>query len=338
MAPSRFGFGAVPVGLVCRGAVDARGLRCPAVTDERVSGVGTPAGRGGSERRPDVFLSYNRRDQTVVARLAEALRRRGVEPWLDLWCATPGGRWQDELAAGLAASAACAVFVGPSDLGDWEHQELQVALNRAAKEPAFRLFLVLLPGVPEPFDATVLSPFLSTRTWVDLRRGSESEPALTPLLNAVRGRPLGPQALVEADHGAAPYRGLRAFEEAHAELFFGRTADTQRLVEKLKASRCLTVLGASGSGKSSLVRAGLIPALRHAAISGSDRWAVRVLRPGTHPLETLAAHVLGLDGRGAMRDTLGALSSDAHTLHLALVLAFAERPPEQRVVWVIDQG
>src|SRR4051794_7624170 len=315
MAPSRFGFGAVPVGLVCRGAVDARGLRCPAVTDERVSGVGTPAGRGGSERRPDVFLSYNRRDQTVVARLAEALRRRGVEPWLDLWCATPGGRWQEEMAAGLAASAACAVFVGSSDLGDWEHQELQVALNRAAKEPAFRLFLVLLPGVPEPFDPSALSPFLSTRTWVDLRHGVETEAMLAPLLHAVRGRPLGPPASVGADGADAPYRGLRAFEEEHADLFFGRTGDAQRLVEKLKTSRCLAVLGASGSGKSSLVRAGLIPALRHGAIAGSDCWTVRVFRPGAHPLEALAAHVLRMDGLGSMRETLTGLASDPHTLH-----------------------
>src|SRR4051812_11290190 len=98
---------------------------------------------GASRRRVDVFLSYNRRDRLAVTRIAEALRRRGVEPWFDLWCATPGGRWQEELSAGLAASAACAVFVGPSDLGDWENQELQVALNRAAKESAFRLFLVL---------------------------------------------------------------------------------------------------------------------------------------------------------------------------------------------------
>src|SRR3712207_9411827 len=68
----------------------------------------------------------------------------------------------------------------------------------------------------------------------------------------------------------SPYRGLRVFEEQHTAWFFGRTADTQRLVEKLKASRFLAVLGASGSGKSSLVRAGLVPALRHGALPRSE--------------------------------------------------------------------
>src|SRR4051794_34795622 len=95
--------------------------------------------------------------------------------------------------------------------------------------------------------------------------------------SAIRGRPLGPQPPGEADHGAAPYRGLRAFEEAHAELFLvaQRTQTRSGSWKKLKASRCLAVLGASGSGKSSLVRAGLIPALRHAALAGSDSWTVR---------------------------------------------------------------
>jgi hypothetical protein len=54
---------------------------------------------------------------------------------------TPGGRWQEELAGGLASSSACAVFIGPDDLGDWEREELGVAQNRAAGDRDFRLFL-----------------------------------------------------------------------------------------------------------------------------------------------------------------------------------------------------
>ena len=115
----------------------------------------------------DVFLSHNSREKTAVERLAHQLKRAGLEPWLDKWHLTPGGRWQEELAAGLRDSASCAVFIGTHDAGDWEREEIGLALDRAAKTRSFRVFLVLLPGVSEPFDPNALSPFLSTRTWVD---------------------------------------------------------------------------------------------------------------------------------------------------------------------------
>ena len=70
------------------------------------------------------------------------------------------------------------------------------------------------------------------------------------------------------------------FDEEHAEFFFGRERDVQRLVEKLKATRFLAVLGASGSGKSSLVRAGLIPALRAGALPQSEVWTICVFQTG----------------------------------------------------------
>ena len=139
--------------------------------------------------RFDVFLSHNSRDKPAVERLAVKLQTAGLEPWLDKWCLTPGGRWQEELVAGLRACSDCAVLVGPNGLGDWVHEELGVALDRAAKDRGFRLFLVLLPGLPEPFDATTLPPFLSTRTWVDLRPGIEDSRAFQHLVNAIKGIP-----------------------------------------------------------------------------------------------------------------------------------------------------
>ena len=206
--------------------------------------------------RFDVFLSHNSRDKPVVERVGEKLRRGGIEPWLDKWHLTPGGQWQDELAGALRACSACAIFVGPHGLGDWVREEMAVALDRAAKDRGFRLFLVLLPGLPEPFDATSLPPFLSTRTWVDLRQGIEDARGIQSLISAVKGVPLGPETVIQRDGDVCPYRGLSTFSEEHSDLFFGRDADIQRLVEKLKTSRFLTVLGPSGSGKSSLVRAG----------------------------------------------------------------------------------
>jgi hypothetical protein len=67
--------------------------------------------------------------------------------------------------AGVVCAAACAFFVGPYILGDWAREELRVALDCAAKDRAFRLFLVFLPGMPELFDTSTPPPFLSMRTW-----------------------------------------------------------------------------------------------------------------------------------------------------------------------------
>ncbi len=286
-----------------------------------------------SGTRFDVFLSHNGSDKPAVERIAERLKGEGIEPWLDAWCLPPGAEWQDGIVNGLKVSAACAVFIGPQGLGDWERQEIGVAQERATSDPRYRLIPVLLPGLPVPFDESVLPPFLSLRTWVDLRSGIDDPEAFRRLVQALR------PAAATADSGAAgtcPYRGLETFDEEHAGLFFGRDAEIQRLVERLKATSFLAVLGPSGSGKSSLVRAGLIPALRDGAIPGSEAWTVRVLKPGPHPLTTLAAHLLRLHPGEAMHSTVDRLVEDPRTLHLAVALARVDRP-EERVLWVVDQ-
>jgi hypothetical protein len=130
---------------------------------------------------------------------------------------------------------------------------------------------------------------------------------------------------------------LSTFGEEHADFFFGRDADIQRLIEKLKTSRLLAVLGSSGSGKSSLVRAGLIPALRRGALPASETWTIKTLVPGAQPLAALAAQVLQLHAQGAMTTTLDEIRADPRALHLATIMALTERPSSDRVMWVIDQ-
>jgi WD40 repeat protein/transcriptional regulator with XRE-family HTH domain len=97
-------------------------------------------------------------------------------------------------------------------------------------------------------------------------------------------------------HLQNPYKGLRAFRETDAPDFFGRETLTARLVERLGEStdlaRFLAVVGPSGSGKSSVVRAGLVPALRRAALPTSNGWTVIEVVPGAHPLEELEAAML----------------------------------------------
>lgn len=155
---------------------------------------------------------------------------------------------------------------------------MALAVDRAAKERGFRVFPVLLPGVREPFEPNRLPHFLRARTWVDFRRGYEDSRALQDFIHAVRGIPFGPDTMLVDSDDICPYRGLQVFDAEHAEFYFGRDAEIQRLLEKLKTDRFLAVVGPSGSGKSSLVRAGLLPALLRGALPGSARWHSAVLR------------------------------------------------------------
>ncbi len=93
-----------------------------------------------------------------------------------------------------------------------------------------------------------------------------------------------------------PYKGLRAYQEADASEFFGREALTQQLIARFAEqgdwARFLAVVGPSGSGKSSVVRAGLVPALRRGVLPDSARWFLADMLPGTHPMEELEAALL----------------------------------------------
>jgi WD40 repeat protein len=283
----------------------------------------------------DVFLSHHSADDTVVERIAGRLRAEGIKPWLDMWCLTPGGNWQQEIAEGLRASAACAVFVGSYGLGNWVRQELAVAQDRAARDHGFVLFMVLLPGAAKPDDPSL--DFLLTRTWVDLRAGVDDPDGLQDLVHAITGIARRSAAVITARDEVCPYRGLEVFEEEHAEFFFGRDDDTRRLIEKLKNSRFLAVLGPSGCGKSSLTRAGVIPALKQGALPGSEGWTVRLVTPGGRPLSRLATQLVSLLPQQSRLDVLDRLRDDEQTLDLAILLALADRPDNQQMVLVVDQ-
>src|SRR2546423_9703919 len=86
-----------------------------------------------------------------------------------------------------------------------------------------------------------------------------------------------------------PFPGLRSFEPEQADLFFGRDEQVEDLLERLQQHRFLAVVGSSGSGKSSLVRAGLIPALERGYIDPAiTHWRIALLRPGRNPTVELS--------------------------------------------------
>lgn len=101
--------------------------------------------------------------------------------------------------------------------------------------------------------------------------------------------PQGTAASYWSQH--SPFRGLRAFEPKDWWLFFGRDSETSELCERLNRASVVAVLGNSGSGKSSLVRAGLIPALRrmrYRPVEPAVPWRVALFRPSNSPFDYLA--------------------------------------------------
>jgi energy-coupling factor transporter ATP-binding protein EcfA2 len=152
----------------------------------------------------------------------------------------------------------------------------------------FSLVPVILPEnkTDPPFD------FLRVLTWVDfshVTRVLDAPDVLEQLLGAIHGQPTSGEIARDA---ICPYRGLDAFREEDSAFFFGRgSADDPesaigQLVRKVREHPFVMVVGRSGSGKSSLVFAGLLPALRRER----DRfWTVLSLRPGPEPLRALAA-------------------------------------------------
>nr|MDP9328650.1 winged helix-turn-helix domain-containing protein [Actinomycetota bacterium] len=94
-------------------------------------------------------------------------------------------------------------------------------------------------------------------------------------------------AIPAARADVCPYKGLARFERVDADFFFGRENSVTEGIARLVGGDFLGLVGASGSGKSSLLRAGILHALEGGAVPGSDRWTYAIFRPGRHPLESL---------------------------------------------------
>jgi len=130
-----------------------------------------------------------------------------------------------------------------------------------------------------------------------------------------------------------PYVGLRYFEETDASLFYGRDEHTTELLGKLARNRFVAVIGSSGSGKSSLVRAGLLPELRSGMIpQAGPRWTVVEFKPGNAPLLELAE---------ALRSSLDVVDARAlleeGPLGIANAVAAARLAGNTNVLVIADQ-
>jgi WD40 repeat protein/serine/threonine protein kinase len=175
-------------------------------------------------------------------------------------------------------------------------------------------------GVSREFD-----PIIGRMTH---RNPAERFPDMPSLLSALQGV-LNPQAIV-IDQSTTlsdipnPYKGLRTFQESDASNFFGRDSLIKQLIYRFEEphdyNRFLAVVGASGSGKSSVVKAGLIPLLRQGGLENSDKWFFVEMVPSAHPFEELAATLTSIATKQPdqlakrLRDNPQALSDVVETI------------------------
>ncbi len=136
--------------------------------------------------------------------------------------------------------------------------------------------------------------------------------------------------------GRCPYRGLAHFDEDSADLFFGRETIVRELIERVRGSRSVFITGPSGSGKSSIARAGVLSALKKDALPDSARWLYATLTPSRDPLEALAAAMTRLTKSPEVGDYLRAHRAEPDALHKCIEAALSDRP-DQRAVLLIDQ-
>jgi WD40 repeat protein/DNA-binding SARP family transcriptional activator len=120
-----------------------------------------------------------------------------------------------------------------------------------------------------------------------LRRSEQRLASTVVELRVLRER--GGARDVEPATIECPYKGLASYDRADSALFFGRERLVAEMVARLVGARLLAIVGPSGSGKSSALRAGLLPELTRGVLPGTEDWAQVLLRPGEHPLRTLEA-------------------------------------------------
>ncbi len=257
-----------------------------------------------------VFVSYAEADRAwVEGYLLDALKQAGV-------------RYHSEAAFAL----------GRPRLLEFERAVQQsqytlLVLSRAYLVDGFERFVNVLaqhygletatwPIIPLILHPVRLPPHLAILIALDATDPTHWQ-AVVERLCAELQRPVpGP-----APRPPCPYPGMVPFSETDSDRFFGRDAEVQELLERLHVHSFVTVIGPSGSGKSSLVFAGLVPALRKSALFGLGDWLVRTLRPGEEPLAALAA----------------ALGGDPADSARAVIEILATQPKARRLLLIVDQ-
>jgi energy-coupling factor transporter ATP-binding protein EcfA2 len=284
-----------------------------------------------------LFISHSSRDNDAADQLRRELRAQGFKSFFldfDPEAGIPvGADWEEEIYFQLkTADAVIFLSTEAARRSHWCFAEL--ALSRALGKPIFPLDL----------DGTTAHPLLGAVQWLKWDPGNGD--GLEPLRSELERRGIDVRYSFSWDRNRSPYPGLAAFEEERAAVFAGRDTEIREIRARLDrpladATAGLTlIIGPSGSGKSSLVRAGLIPRLK----GMRERWiVVPPVRPEEAPLEMVTRNVsrafqqLGHEREWrALRNDIEARSKGLLELGRDLIDASGGRA--DRVLVVVDQA
>ncbi len=282
-----------------------------------------------------IFISHSSRDVEQAARLLTCLHAHGfVETFLDFdkhAGLAPGSDWERTLYREIAGAEAVILILTKN----WFDSKWCFAEFTQARALGKAIFPLLETPAGEAFVSRDIQHLDLVK---DQKGGLERLAAeLTEVVVNARGG-------FDWDQTRPPYPGLLAFDEADAAIYFGRDDDIRRLIERLNArraqggARMVAVLGASGSGKSSLLRAGVLPRLKR----DKRNWIVLPpFRPQLYPLDELAQAVAVALGPGAdwrhWREAFAAQDLTRTLSGLARDLRAAHAANEAQILITVDQ-
>jgi len=278
-----------------------------------------------------IFVSHSSLDQAAAREIMDWLRSLGFDnAFLDIDERNgirPGDKWEARLYEELAACSAVVLVVTPAWLASkWCFAEFVQA--RATGKAIF----------PIIFTADGGQTFAGDLQRVDF--STDPEGGKRSLAQRLKDLALDVQSGFDWDPRRAPYPGLPAFEREDAAVYFGRDPEVRELIDRLRARRAmggahmLAVLGASGSGKSSLLRAGVLPRLQKFE---PGFVVVPPLRPGSDPCTELAkAMAEALGQPGEWRTLAEHLAADPAAVATDLLMAAGRR--EATLLITIDQA
>jgi len=258
----------------------------------------------------DLFISYADADSDwVEGYLLDCLKQAGVRYHSEAAFALGTVRLL-EFERAIEQSDRMLLVLSPAYLADGFNQFIDLLAQFYGFDSA------TWPVIPLVLQPVKLPPRLNALQKLKATNPTEWEEATRHLCADLK-RPVP----TSSPKPPCPYPGMVSFREDNSDCFFGRDAEVKELLERLRLHPFISVIGPSGNGKSSLVFAGLIPALRRSGLFGSGDWLVRTIRPGETPLAELKT----------------ALGNDLANPKLAVTQALASQPNAQRLLLVIDQ-